>query len=192
MLCPNDEFIFSGVGREDGTLPGDREFIGVELFGVGTAVAEVEIDLRIDALEALLLVTPRIAGLVVFGAKAALGAPHRSWAEAADEIGHCVLILADREPRQLDAGRLVADAGFRRVKRVVEVLCNLGRVFGRRFVIQVVRHRFVDQPSKLRDRFVAFERVGVVFFRSLAGLTVATGALLFEDFLAIRGCGRCA
>src|SRR5215207_9519359 len=72
VLRANHEFVFTGVGREHGALPDNREFGGLELLWVWAGVAEIEIDLRVGALVTFLLVAADFARLVVPGVKAAL------------------------------------------------------------------------------------------------------------------------
>jgi hypothetical protein len=117
-----------------------------------------------------------------------VGLPFERAAETADEVGQRVLMLADGESREFDAGRLVADACVDRVEGIVDVRGDFFGVFGGALRVRIVRHCFLDERHELWDGLIAGERVGVVVGRAFAGLAVAAGALVGVDFGA-RGCG---
>ena len=110
-------------------------------------------------------------------------------AEAADQVGHGVVVLSDREPRQLDPRRPVPRLGRLRVERIIDVGRHLlWRPLPRTSRV-VVGHRLGDVLGKLADRAVALQRVAVLL-GALSLLAMARQALLLVNLLARSGYRR--
>src|SRR5205814_6027985 len=122
--------------------------------------AEVEAHGRIDPLGDA-LVGPEAARLVVLAVQAALCAPMAGGAEGADQVGDGVLVLADGEAGEFDAGRLVAVAGGLGVEGVEDVGGNLVGVGAGAGAGVVLGHRLGDVAGEAVERLVAGGRVGV-------------------------------
>src|SRR5206468_1095996 len=129
VLGANDELVLARLGSQHRAGPADRELVRLDLVGEGAGGAEVEADFRVNAgqdavreVEAALLVVLRL--------QAALPVPAAGGTEAADEVGDGVAVLADGQPGQLDARRLVPLPGLRRVEGVVDERGDLPRVVG--------------------------------------------------------------
>ena len=108
VLGVDDDLISACFQREQRAFPVDREDVAlVELLvlGVGGVDAEIEVDLGIDSFDDLRLpATSPAVGILRL--QASLVSPWgRGGAEAADQVGNRVLILADGQAGQLDSGR---------------------------------------------------------------------------------------
>src|SRR5207302_8657097 len=94
-----------GLRGQDRAGPADGELLGVELLRLGAGGAEVEADAGVEAVEGA-LVGAEAAGVEILAAQAALVVPRAGGrAEAADEVGDGVAVLADGQAGQLDARR---------------------------------------------------------------------------------------
>ena len=152
MLRANDKFVDTRLGRHDRSLPADGEAIGLKAFWVGALHAKIKVDLRVDLFvdepRVAIKVTgpeilrPQAATVVDTGARAA---------EDGKEIGGSVLILANREPGEFDAGRAVAIAGHGGIKRPVDVFGNLPGLLGAHESGVILGHCLVDVGGELVD-----------------------------------------
>ena len=214
VLRPDDELIFAGLGRQHRALPvhpellrelaeqadGDRQrgqrdvvprLLLDGVLGRDRAVdAEVEADLRVNAIEGVVAAPPpprrRRAARAVLPLEPAPIVPAGLAAEAADQVGQGVPVLAHGQPRQLDPRRPHRVAGLRGpgVERVVDIGGHLVGVRAHAGAGLVLRHGLGDQLRQAGHRALADQRARIMVVGPLARCPVARRAHLSIDLLA--------
>ena len=168
----DDELIVAGRGGLDQSFPTRGELVRLELLGVGAGDSEVESDGRVGPLDRRVVTAPRPPVVVISAAKAAEFERGGRLAEAGDQVGDGVLVLADREPRQFDPGWGDPGACDRRIEGVVNEGGHRAGLVPLAFPGGVGRHRLIDQLREARDRPLAGQGLRVFFGDTLAVLAV--------------------
>ena len=133
----DDEFIFAGIRGQDRAFPADRELIGLELVGFRPLFAEIEPNLRVDAIEDEIAFSKSVR-LVIFRFQTAGVVPTARLAKLADEVGEHVAILSNGQARQLDPRR--------RVPRSARFWSRRRRKYRLRRLRRPCPRRFRDRP----------------------------------------------
>ena len=187
------ELVFAGVGREDRAAPVDAELLGIRALRRRLG-AEVEVDDRIDlllesGLRAVAVRHLRVA-LGAFtidgGQSARLGRPEGA-AERAKQVGDALAVLADRQVRQLDAGRMITGAGLGGVEGLMDIFGGCRGVGQRQRARIVLRHLPGDILGQGSDRLLADEGFVRLAGDAFAHRTVAAHAVLTVDGFAGPG-----
>ena len=153
------------------------------VLGLGAVDAEVELHAGVHPLDHPIPPSEPLR-LEVFALQALrLAVPGGRVAETADQVGHGIPVLANRQPREFYPGRLVSGPGGLRVEPVVDIGGDEPGVLADTSAGVVLRHRLLDQAGELRRGTIA-QQWPLVFLRPLAGCPVAGRALLLVDFLA--------
>ena len=189
------ELILAGIGGQQGPRPVDLELVRLPA-GRRRLFAEIEIQGRIHAVDQLHLILGAHVGGVAIGQAAVaarqaarLGGPAPP-PQRAEEIRDAFAVLADGQVGELDARRVVAGAGLRRIEGLVDVLGRSGRIGERERPGIVLRHLAGDVLGQRRDRLFADQRFVRLAGDPLADGSVATHAVLAVDDLAGAGSGQ--
>ena len=108
-------------------------------------------------------------------------------AEAADQVGHGVAILAHRDARQLDPRRTEGIAGLRglRVERLIDIGGDPIGILAHALPRRILGHRLGDDPRQALHRALADQRTRIMIVRPFPRRPMACGALLPVDLLAL-------
>src|SRR5713226_7227347 len=101
------------------------------------------------------------------------------------QISDRILILAHRETSQFDSGRLRSLPRGLRVEGLKYIRGDVLRLLFAAFLRRVLGHLLGDETRELRDGFISRQRIGVLFVRPFPRRSVAFGAALAIDLLAL-------
>ena len=178
------EFVLARLPGDERTAPLHGETVGAGLLRQGSIRAIIEVHLPVHPRLDLVV---EVARGEIIGAEAGFAvAGLFSAAEAAEQIGDGVHILAVGEADEFDARGVVAGARFAGVEGVMDVARHGGGVRADAFLRRFLGHVLVDVARELLDGPVAVQRIIVLFLHALAILSVALHALLLVNRAAIR------
>jgi len=111
-------------------------------------------------------------------------------AERAKQVRDALAVLADREVRELDAGRVVAGAGLRRIEGLIDELRGRGGIGDGQRAGVVLRHLAGDVLGQAGDGLLPDQRLVRLAGDPLPDRAVATHAVLAVDHVAGAGSGE--
>src|SRR5262245_28871715 len=107
MLRANGEFIVACIGCENRSFPTDGKLIRVELVRLRPALAEIELNFRVQPCQYAITIA-KSPSLEIPALQPVLISCLGRGPERRHQVRDGVAILAHREPRQLDPRRLVS------------------------------------------------------------------------------------
>ena len=140
-------------------------------FSPGPARLEIEVDFLIDPIDSP-LIGCESTGVEVFASQSRSRVGLHEGPKAADEVGDGGTVLPDGQAREVDSSRAVAGLRIERVKRLVHIFRDSGRIGPDTRARVVLRHRFLDhlrQTGRPICRPAAFADISWCLHRSPRG-----------------------
>ena len=190
------ELVFAGIGCEHGAGPIDAELRGISTL-LGSLVAEVEVDDRVDLLlegdlgpVAIRHLGVALRTLAIDGRQPARLGRTGGATERPEQVGDALAVLADGEVGEFDPRRMVPRAGLGGVEGLMDMLGDGGGVGHREGAGIVLRHLTGDVLGQGRDRLLPDKGLVRLAGDAFARRPMAAHAILTVDGFAGPGRGQ--